>query len=328
MIRSLTFSDGKLAGRDLDPAALHLAIANRATVVWVDIEDPTDDETKSILDGVFHFHPLAIEDCATPSSLPKIEDYDDYLFIVAHCADPACGEKFATTEFNLFLGRDFLVTFHHAKLGLMQTVVERCARAAGAPATRGADRLAHFLLDTLADGFKPVTDRMRAHLDQIEEDVLSDEKTPAREPQIIPRLIEMRSEINRLRRVIGPLREVASRLAASDGKNIRAINQPYFRDLRDNLIRVDETAAGHADHLLISFDLYLSKSDFEANESIKTLTALTALTLPGTLVGTWYGMNFENMPELHSPLGYPLAAIVTVLLTAGMWFWCKHRHWI
>ena len=103
---------------------------------------------------------------------------------------------------------------------------------------------------------------------------------------------------------------------------------PYFRDLRDNLVRIDETAAGYADQLLISFDLYLSKSGFAANEGIKVLTALTAITLPAILIGTWYGMNFARMPELQSPYGYPVVLVLTIVLTVIMFAWCKRRRWI
>ena len=327
MIRSLIFSEGKLVARDLEVEALRLVRADRGLVIWVDLEDPTDAETKSILEGVFQFHPLAVEDCVSPSSLPKIEDYEDYFFMVAHCVDPTRIEKFNTTELNLFLGRDFLVTFHRAKMHIVQTVIERSARTIGAAIARGPDRLAHFLLDALIDNFKPVTDELHHELEQIEEDVLSEEKNTKRAPNLIAKLLEVRSEINHLRQIIRPLRDVVSRLTIG-GSIIRAATLPYFRDLRDSLIRVDETAASYADQLLISFDLYLSKSDFQANEGIKTLTALTALTLPATLVGTWYGMNFDNMPELKSPLGYPIAIIVTALLTGAMWFWCKRRRWI
>jgi magnesium transporter len=332
MIRSLIFSEGKLAGRDLGVEELRRMREDRGFVIWVDLENPSAEETKAVLEGLFQFHPLAIEDCVSPSSLPKIEDYDDYLFLVAHCVDQGRVETFSTTEFNLFLGRDYLVTFHHATMGIAQTVIERSERIIGATSVRSADRLAYLLLDALVDKFKPVTDRLGGVLDGIEEEVLSDEKGAARrrarEQRLIPKLVAVRSELLHLRQVIRPLRDVVGRLTAGEVKNIRAVNQPYFRDLRDNLIRVDETAAGHADHLLISFDLYLSKSDFEANEGIKTLTALTALTLPATLVSTWYGMNFENMPELKSPLGYPVAAAVTVFVTAAMWFWCTRRRWI
>jgi magnesium transporter len=324
MIQSFIFSDGRLVGSNLETEALRLVRADKGLVLWVDLHDPTVDEIKAVLENVFQFHPLEIEDCATPSSLPKVEDYDDHLFIVAHGVDSTRTERFNTTEINLFLGKDFIVSFHRAASRSIQSAIERCTRPGGAGNARGPDRIAHLILDSLVDHFKPVTDELRTELDEIEDEVL--ERDP--ENELVSKLLEVRSEINLLRQIIRPLRDVVNRLAHGDNKNIRAIMLPYFRDLRDNLIRVDETAANYADQLLISFDLYLSKSDFQANDGIKALTALTALSLPATLIGTWYGMNFDNMPELHSPLGYPIAAAVTIALTAAVWFWCKRRRWI
>jgi len=322
MIHSFVFSEGKPVGRDLEVEALRLVLADKGLVIWVDLDDPTDDEIKTILEGVFKFHPLEIEDCATPSSLPKIEDYDDHLFLVTHAVDFTRTEKFNTTELDLFLGKDYLVTFHRKPLRSVQTALDRCVKATGVVA-RGPDRLAHLVLDLLVDNYKPVIDELRAELEEIEELVLM-----KGDKGLISKLLHVRGDINRLRQIVRPQREVVSRLAHGENKHVRALMLPYFRDLRDDLLRIDETASSYADHLLISFDLYLSKSDFQANEGIKALTALTAITLPATIIGTWFGMNFEHMPELKSPYGYPVALIVTVLLTAAMWWWCKRRRWI
>lgn len=322
MINSFVFSEGKPAGRDLEVEALRLVRADKGLLLWVDLCDPTPEEIKTILEGVFQFHPLEIEDCVTPSSLPKIEDYEDHLFMVTHAVDFTRTEKFNTTELDLFLGKDFLVTFHRTPLRSVQTVLDRCAKATGVVA-RGPDRLAHFVLDLLVENYTPVLDELRAELEEIEELVLT--RTGE---SLISKLLHVRTDINRLRQIVRPQRDVASRLAHGDNKHVRALMLPYFRDLRDELARIDETASGYADQLLISFDLFLSKSDFQANEGIKALTALTALTLPATIIGTWYGMNFQHMPELHSRYGYPIAFAATVVLTALMWWWCKKRRWI
>jgi len=322
MIHSFVFSEGKPVGRDLEVEALRLVRADRGLMLWVDLHDPTDEEIKTILEGVFQFHPLEIEDCVTPSSLPKVEDYDDHLFMVTHAVDFTRTEKFNTTELDLFLGKDFLVTFHRKPLRSVQAALDRCAKATGVIA-RGPDRLAHSVLDLLVDNYKPVLDELRAELEEIEEVVLT-----KGDESLITKLLHVRSDINSLRQIVRPQRDVVNRLAHGENKHVRAIMLPYFRDLRDELLRIDEMASSYADQLLISFDLYLSKSDFQANEGIKALTALTALTLPATIVGTWYGMNFEHMPELKSPYGYPSALIVTVLGTAAMWWWCKKRRWI
>ena len=323
MIQSFVFSEGKLVGRDLEVEALRLVRADKGLLLWVDLDNPTDDEIKTILEGVFQFHPLAIEDCMTPSSLPKSEDYEDYLFIVTHAVDFTRTEKFNTTELDLFLGKDFLVTFHRKTLKSVAAAVDRCVKASGVVA-RGPDRLAHLVLDLLVDNYKPITDELRSELEEIESSVLGEATGAA----IIHKLLEVRSEINHLRQIIRPQRDVVSRLAHGDSKIIRGVMLPYFRDLRDNLIRIDETAAGYADQLLISFDLHLSRSDLQANEGLKVLTALTAVTLPASLIGTWYGMNFEHMPELRSPYGYPTVIALTLILTAAMWWWCKRRRWI
>lgn len=323
MIHSFVFSEGKLVGRDLGMEALKQVHSEKGRLLWVDLHQPTDEEWKSVLQDLFHFHPAAIEDCLTPSSLPKMEDYDEYLFLVAHGVDFTRLEKFNTTDLELFLGKDFLVTFHRTHLKSVQEAMDRCIKATGVVA-RGPDRLAHLILDLIVDNYKPAVDKLAGELDEIEETVLSSNSESA----LVPRLLAVKSEVARLRQIIRPQRELVNRLAHGDSKFIRGLMLPYFRDLRDNLIHIDNAAAAFADQLLISFDLYLSKSDFEANEGIKALTALTALTLPATLIATWYGMNFTNMPELQSRYGYPVATVVTFALTYIMWRWCKRRRWI
>lgn len=321
MIRSFIFSDGKLVGRDLEIEALRLVRADRGLLIWVDLDNPSEEESKAVLEECFQFHPLSIEDCMTPSSLPKIEDYDDYLFMVMHAVDYSRSEKFHTAEINLFLGRDFFVTFHRTAMKSVSAVMERCVRGGG---PRGVDRLAHLVLDDLVDNYKPVIDELRGELEQIEERVLEQETGG----DLTPALIEMRSELNELRQIIRPQREVILRLSHGESRYVRAASYPYFRDLRDNLVRYDETLASFSDQLMISFDLFLSKSGYEANEGIKVLTALTALTIPGMLMGSWYGMNFANMPELEWKYSYPAAIAVTVGLTGLIWWWCKRRGWI
>ena len=116
MIHSFIFSEGKLVGRELELEALRLVHGDKGLIVWVDLDNPTDAEIKDVLEGLFHFHPLAIEDCVAPSPLPKIEDYDEYLFMVTHAVDYTRQDKFATTELDLFLGNEFIVTFHRQSL--------------------------------------------------------------------------------------------------------------------------------------------------------------------------------------------------------------------
>lgn len=322
MIHSFVFSEGKQVGLDLDLDALRLVRADKGLFIWLDLQDPTPEEIRDVLEGVFAFHPLAIEDCVTPSSLPKLEDYDDYVFLVTHAVDFTRTEKFNTTELDLFLGRNFLVTFHRAPLKAVDAVLDRCRRATGSIA-KGPDRLAYLILDGIVDLFQPVIDEMRSEIEDIEEMLLSPDQE-----DLIPQMLEVRGELSHLRSIVRPQRDVINRLAHGESQLIRPVMLPYFRDLRDNLVRIDERANAFSDQLLISFDLFLSKSGFQANEGIKVLTALTAITLPAMVIGTWFGMNFRHMPELHTTAGYPAVLGVTLVITGLVWWWCKKRRWI
>ena len=323
MIHSFVFSDGKLVGRDLELEALRLVCADKGLVVWVDLDNPTDDEIKAILEGVFQFHPLAIEDCVTPSSLPKIEDYETYLFMVTHAIDFTRTEKFSSTELDLFIGKEYLVTFHRTPLKSVQATIDRLVKVTGV-VVRGPDRLAHTVLDFLVDNYQPVIAELGAELEEIEQTVLA--KTSG--DKFMNEILHVRTDFSRLRSIVQPQRDTIDRLARGDSKLIRPIMLPYFRDLRDNLARLGETATGYHERLMMAFDIYLNKAAFEANEGIKFLTAVTALTLPAVLVGGWYGMNFEHMPELHSPHGYLWACSITLASTLVMIVYLKKKKWL
>jgi magnesium transporter len=318
MIHSFVFSEGKLVSRDLELEALRLVHGDKGLILWVDLEAPTDEEINLILEGVFNFHPLAIEDCVTPSSLPKIEDYDDYLFMVTHAVDFTRTDKFATTELDLFLGKEFLVTFHRTPLRSVATALERVSKSTA----RGPDRLAHTLLDHLVDNYQPVMDELQAELEELEESVLARDSS---HEKLVTELLAVRADFSRLRTIVRPQRDVIDRLARGDSKFIRPILLPYFRDLRDNLARLDDTAISYHERLMMAFDIYLNKAAFEANEGIKFLTAITAVTIPIMVIGTWFGMNFESMPELKN--GYPLALGATAVTTLLMVIYLKRKRW-
>ncbi len=325
MIRSFIFSDGKLVGQDLELEALRLVRGDKGLLLWVDLDNPTPEETKAVLEGVFQFHPLAIEDCVQPNSLPKVEDYEEYLFIVTHAVDFTRTEKFNTTELDLFLGKDYVVTFHTAPLRSVSSLMDRFAKGTG-PVPRGPDRIAHTLIDLLVDNYAPVVDELRAELEELEEHVLAKESDSGHK-RLVNELLHVRNDFTRLRHIVRPQRDVIDRLARGDSKLIRAKLLPYFRDLRDNLARLEDTVASYHERLMMAFDIYLNKAAFEANEGIKFLTALTAITLPPVLVGGWYGMNFEHMPELKSPHGYLYACLLTLVSTIGMVIYLRKKRW-
>ena len=324
MIQSFVFNDGKLVASNLDSDALRLVRADKGLLIWVNLFAPTPEETKAILEDVFSFHPLAIEDCLAVSRYPKIEDYEDYLYLVMHAVAFNKEEQFRTTELDFFIGKSFLVTHHSQPLSMVTSTIERVQKNPVA-ITRGMDRLAHFLLDTMVDAYQPVLHDLTKEISTLEDSVFLSRHP---EPTVIREFRERKKELSDLQQIVRPQRDVVSRLARGEFKLVRPVLLPYFRDLLGNLNRIETSAATLSDQLYLTLDVFLNKASYETNEIIKILTLLTALTTPTVIIGTWYGMNFKDMPEYDLPYAYPVAAAVSILSTIALIIWLRRKHWL
>lgn len=325
MITTLVYRDHRFVAQNPSLDTLAALRAEPNVMLWVDLSEPTPEETAAILEHLFALHPVVVEDCTTDSPFPKIDAYGDYLHIVMHAVDYSKTDKFTTTDLDLVLGKNFLATFHRQPLRLMQQVLERHARHGhGVAPVRGPDRFAHTLLDQLVEAYKPALDELRADLEEIEESVLG--HTSPKE--LFPRVAALRKDLANLRQIVRPQRAVAAELAQGKPGYLRPIMLPYLRDLAEDFARIEHQAASWGDQLILTFRVYLNKSSHQANDGIKVLTAITALGMPPFLIGGWFGMNFENMPELEAAWAYPLAAILTFLATGGLLFFLRRRRWL
>ena len=323
MITTLVYRDSKLHAHNPPLDTLASLRTEPNVMLWVDLSAPTPEETKAIFEDLFAFHPLVIEDCVGDSPLPKLEAYDDYLYFVMHAVDYSKTDKFTTTELDLILGKNFLVTFHRQPLKPVQAALDRCQRTPNVP-VRGPDRFAHTLLDLIVDAYKPALEELRLEIEWVESAVLAN--TPARE--LFPRIVALRKELAQLRQIVRPQREVAAELAAGKAKLVRSAILPYLRDLSEDLAHIENQAISWADQLILSFRVYLNKSSHEANEGIRVLTALTALTIPPLLVGGWFGMNFAHMTELEGRYSYPIAAAFTIISIGAMIVVMRKKRWL
>ena len=332
MIRSFAFTTtGRLHSRDIEIFLMPTLLADTNLFLWVDIEAATAEEARKILDGVFHFHPLSIEDCINESHSPKVDGYepkeDDrfspYFFMVIHAVDfNRVDGLFDTRELNFFLGKNFLVTFHDVPLNCIQEVEERCLRST-VHVARAPDRVAHALLDSLVDNYKPALEQLGLQIAELEEKVL---RQPA--PETMEAILRTKKEIIHLRQIIGPQREVLGRFARGEIKLVRAHLVPYYRDVYDSLFRIAELSQGYADSLSNILQIYLNMSSNRTSEVVKVLTMITILTTPATLIASWYGMNFTTMPELNWRYGYVFVVILTVVTTALTLFYFRHKKWL
>jgi magnesium transporter len=332
MIRSFAFTtQGRLHSENIEMFLMPTLLADTNLFLWVDLENPTPEETKFILEDVFHFHPLSVEDCVMVTPSPKVEEYhpkeDDrfspYLFIVIHAVDYSRRDGvFATSELNFFLGKNFLVTYHDVPLKSVQATADRCLKST-VHIARAPDRVAHTLLDSIVENYKPALEELSFEIAELEDDAL---QRPNRET--LNRIILIKREVFHLRQIIGPQREVLARFARGEFKLIRAHLVPYYRDVYDGLNHISELAQNYTDSLTGILQVYLNISSNQTGEVVKLLTLITVVTTPVVLVGTWYGMNFKGMPELEWKYGYHGAIALTVLWTAFIVWYFKRRGWL
>jgi len=331
MIRSFAFTtQGKLHSKDIEVFLMPTLLADTNLFLWVDLEKPTPEETKRVLEDIFHFHPLSIEDCVAVSPSPKVEEYSpkdedrfaQYLFMVIHAVDYSRKDGvFATSELNFFLGKNFLVTFHDRPLKGVQATEERCLKGSGHVA-RAPDRVAHTLLDGIVENYKPALEELAAEISELEQQVV---EQPS--PRMLNKIIQVKKEVHHLRQIMGPQREVLARFARGEFKLIRPHLVPYYRDVYDGLFHISELAQSYTDSLTGLLHVYLSMSSNQTGEVVKLLTLITIITTPLMIVGTWYGMNFDVMPELHWKYGYELAMVITVVATGVTYWWFKKKKW-
>jgi magnesium transporter len=331
MIRSFAFTtQGKLHSTDLQPFLMPTLLSDTNLFLWIDLENPTAEEVKFILEDLLHFHPLSIEDCVKESQSPKVEEYTPkegdkfapYLFMVIHAVDYSrAGGTFATSELDFFLGKNFLVTHHTVPLRSVVQVEEMCVKGLLGVA-RAPDRVAHRILDALVENYKPALDELSLEIAELEASAL---EHPGRET--LNRILTVKKEVFHLRRIIGPQSEVLSRFARGEFKLIRPHLVPYYRNVYDALFHISELAQTYADSLTGILQVYLNMSSNQTGEVVKLLTLITVLTTPLIIVGTWYGMNFHNMPELKWQHGYAIAAGVTLLSTLATWMYFKKKKW-
>lgn len=291
MIRSFVFSQGKLLSENVTVDILRQFLHEPDVDIWVDVEAPDAGETKSLLEDVFAFHQLSIDDCVNESPRPKIDEYDNYIFMVIHAVDFAVG-KFCTTELNMFVGKNFLVTYHADPLRSISTTVDRVQRNAPLVA-KAPDRLTYTILNSLLENYEPALDNLAAETARIEELVLAGKAV-----NIVDEILRLKSEVQHLRQIIMPQRDVISRLAHGEFKIVRTHLLPYYRDLMDQLVRITDFADNYSDSLTNTLQAHLNIQQVKLNEVIKVLTVLATLSVPILVITSYYGMNIAHFPPM------------------------------
>jgi magnesium transporter len=310
--------------RDLSPDALRKALADDQGVVWIDISTTDRSEGEPLLDGVFGFHPLTIDDCYNDLiDPPKIDDYGRYLFVIVHDVGyDAHREQLTTQELDLYIGPNYVISFHKQPVSAADEVRRRAEnhdRVMG----RGAALLAHALIDVVVDHFQPVAEAIDDQVQAVQEQVI---ERPERE--ILQHVLRLKRNSQRLKRTILPQRDVANRLSRGDYRLVPDDTLIYFRDIYDHTVRVEEMIDTVRDLAESALSTYLSSVNNRVSEIMKTLAIVTVLFLPMTLITGVYGTNFEEtLPDYGWDYGFAMMFVGMLAVVVFIIMWIRARRW-
>jgi magnesium transporter len=299
-------------------------LQDKSALIWVDMERPTAADEQVLLD-VFHFHPLTVEDCRENRHYPKIEEFPGYLYFIVHgvTADTS-PDRFNTIELDGFLGRNYVITYHHETFRSINNV-KLLLRTSPVSCQRGPAFLLHQILDQVVDYYSPVLDDFDDRVDRLEREIFG-LKSPNN--QILSQIQDLKRGVLRLRRISNKQMDILLRMSRGEFSLIPDDMRPFYRDVHDHLVRVVDLAENYRDLINGSLEAYLSVISNRMNEIMKVLTIFSAIMLPLTFIAGVYGMNFDNMPELHSRFGYYGTLIVMAVVAVGMLIFFWRRGWL
>jgi magnesium transporter len=294
---------------------------DRSEFVWIGIADPTVEELR-VLQEQYDLHPLAVEDALKADQLPKVDIYGDQLFVVARTAHLEGGE-IAYGETAMFVGHSHIISVRHVSARTHRALREQL-EAAPSLLMHGVDYVLHAILDFVVDGYLPM-------VEAIEEEVLAMEHQTIDNflgRHEINRIFTLRRELIRFQRVLGPMGEVASKLARQDLPCIDAETRPYFNDVLDHVRRVQTMVDGLREVLNSVFEFSNLLEQQRTGVITRQLAAWAAILAVPTAIAGIYGMNFRHMPELDTRYGYFVVLAVIALVCTWLYYRFKRARWL
>jgi magnesium transporter len=322
VLRSFYLTPEGVLQRDLDRPGLRQVLEGRKGTLWLDLEAPTPEEVSVLGPEVCNFHPLAIEDCLHAQSRPKVDDYEEYFYLVFHAW--RTGEKgIRLEEVDFFLGRNFVVSYHMEPRTSRSLLAERIEKDPKLVLGHGADILLHQILDLMVDKYAAVVDDVEERVDALEEEIL---ERPS--DRTLRSILELKKTLQHLFRMIRHQRDVMSSLSREGHPVISKKGRTFYRDIYDHVVRVHDNVEGLRDSVAGARDAYLSIVSNRMNAVMKGLSTVATILLPLTFVTGIYGMNFERMPLLHDEHGFWVTCAMMVALGAGMFAWFRKMGWV
>jgi magnesium transporter len=304
------------------------ALQNKSGILWVDFRGEEPEPSEEILLHTFGFHPLAVDDALHETHTPKVDDWEQYIYIAMHAISFTSGEEdIEGIELDIFLGENYIVTHHDLPIQALDRVWDACIKDVRY-FKRGADHVLYKLTDELIVDYMQVVEALDEEIEIVEDQVLGNPTS-----EIVQRIFTLKRATLHLRRVLSPLREVLNKLARDDYAVIDAKDRIYFRDIYDHLVRLHDISESLRDLVGGVLDTYLSVINNRMNEIMKTLTIITTLFMPISFVTGFFGMNFfqpvakKLIPWTNNP-AFILMLVIVIGTPMGMFLWMRKRKWM
>jgi magnesium transporter len=328
MLRAICYKGNGDLLTEITPNDYAAALQDKGGVLWVDFSGEEPESSEQILLHTFGFHHLAVDDALHETHVPKVDDWEQYLYIAMHAISyTSSAEDIDAIELDIFLGENYIVTHHDLPIQALNRVWDVCRRDVRY-FKRGADHVLYELMDGLIVDYMQVVEALDEEIEHVEDLVLGRPSS-----DVVQRIFTLKRTTLHLRRVLSPLREVLNKLARDDNAIIDAKDRVYFRDVYDHLVRLHDISESLRDLVGGVLETYLSVINNRMNEIMKTLTLITTLFMPISFVVGFYGMNFfqptsQDLLPWTSNVAFIVMLIVVLGAPIGMSTWMRQRKWM
>lgn len=293
------------------------------SVTWVDVGGIHKTDVLEAFGRQFGLHPLLLEDIANTDQRPKLDDYEDYFFLVVKMLATTDRGDITVEQVSFVLGRNFVLSFQENGTDVFRSVRDRLRGGKGRMRQSGADYLLYALVDAIVDHYFSVLELLGERIESLQEKVMTDPT-----PDTLRTIHALKRQMLFLRRAVWPLREAMHVLSRSECPFLHEATKVFFRDVYDHVVQIVDTIEILREMVSASLDIYLSSVSYRLNAVMRVLTVITTIFMPLSFIASIYGMNFEHMPELKSEWGYPLVLGAMGLIAAGMLIGFRKRRWL
>jgi magnesium transporter len=310
--------------RSADTIEESFAFRDKPSVTWINIDGIQETDVIQKIQTHFNIHPLVLEDILNTEQRPKMEDHEEYIYLVlkmlyfdSHTAE------IKTEQVSLILGQSCVISFQETVGDVFDSIRDRIRHSKGSVRKSGADYLAYALIDSIVDHYFVILELLDEQIEHLEDEITTNPQTEA-----TSEIHQLKREMIFIRKQIWPLRELINGLIKSESPLIKKGTRYYLQDLYDHAVQVIDTIETFRDLLSGIHDVYLTSMSNKLNEVMRILTVISTIFMPLTFIVGVYGMNFKHMPELEWYWGYPLLWLIMISIGLGMILFFKRRKWL